>query len=259
MIIGSVQLLLNHSTVFIGSTGFPSDEFDLVEPLQSVASSSEHVQLAARQQVAPVSVTIWHRIWPGYGAVVFDGDLTLADATLAVFDLDRISRYTRTVGAPGVHKVSIAVDDPGRASRIHVVVDPGEGEAAIGGVPGYELAPVRGVSGDSIAPATELGLILSEYDRPVARLVSALRLIFSESPSDVSRREAINFSRVQRVVEWLRWLHPQLSFEYCSELGALVQARVTEGFSGGFDDAAVLLAHRIWESIEHFSSGSRGQ
>ncbi|MET9966766.1 hypothetical protein ABZZ80_12835 [Streptomyces sp. NPDC006356] len=250
MIIGRAHLLLNHSTVFVGSTGFPSDQLDLVEPLESVASSSEHVMLTARQQVAPVSVTLWHRVWPRRGTVVFDGDLTLSDGTLAVFEIDRLSRYTSLIGEPGIHRISVAVDDPGKASRIHVVIDPGEGESAIGSVPGYELTPVSGIFGDSIAPATELGIILSEYDRPVARLVCALKLIFSESPSDVRRKEAINFSRVQSVVEWLRWLHPQISLEYCSELGALIHARLAEGFSDGVDDAAILLAHRVWELIE---------
>ena len=250
MIIGAAQLLLNYPTIFIGSAGLPAEELDRADPSAAVVSSDEHVMLRARQQVAPVSVTIWNGIWAGSGSVVFDGDLSLGDASIAVFDLDRLASYTRVIGSAGVHRVCIAVDDPGVVSRIHVAVDPGRNTCVIGAVAGYELPAVSGVSGASIAPATELGLILAGYDRPMARLVCALKLIFFASPSEVSRRDAINFSRVQNVVEWLRWLSPRLSLHFCNELGALIRTRLTEDFSDGFDSAAIILAQEIWELIE---------
>lgn len=248
MIIGKAQFLLNHPVIFIGSTAFPSKHFSEAGISEAVVSSSEHVLIAARHQVAPVSVTIWQRIWPGAGHIVFDSDLDFADTSLAIFDLDNLTRYTRSIGTDGVHRLSISVDDLEKASRIHVVVDPGEKRLVVGSAAGYELPSVSGISGDSVPPATELNFLLAEHDRPMSRLVAALKLIFSEQ-LETSRRDTINLFRVQLVVEWIRWLSPELTLEYSKEMGALITARLKEGFRGGYDEAAILLATRIMELV----------
>jgi hypothetical protein len=79
---------------------------------------------------------------PHLGAVVFDGELDLMDHTLWVGDIERLTSYTtKLVDSTGVQRVVVCVDQPGRASRIHVGLNLDEVTALVP-VPGHPLPEV---------------------------------------------------------------------------------------------------------------------
>lgn len=251
MRIGAVELRLNNPLVIVGSTGI-MDDFVQV-PLASpgrIEVPYDHVAVAARVQVAPVAVSVWRHVRPAAGSVVFNGDLYLPDGFLAIFDVENSTRFTKRVGAPGAHEVSIAVDDIDSASRIAIVIEPTSGVTALGGVAGCNLGNLVGTPQGTVTASTELGLILSEYDRPLARLACALRIIFSSANGADDRAKAITSSRIQMVVEWLRWLSPSLTLDRCQELGSLISSRLAEGARGEIGDASLSAGREVWRLLD---------
>jgi hypothetical protein len=250
--IGAVQILLNHPVVIIGSTGY-LDDFLKVPLNESAAGAApyEHLAVPARAQVAPVKVTIWRGVRPAVGVVEFDGPLRLVDGTLAIFDVENTTRYTRAIGSVGVHRVTIAVDDPGRASRIDVVLGQGDGVVSLSRVSGYPLPEISGAVANDVSAATRLGLILDKHDLPLARLVNALELISRESlTDDVERAPVMRSYRVRLVVEWLRWLSPYLSIGRCRELGEVIETRLFAAGGAASERLAVDTAVEVWHLIE---------
>ncbi|MGH3192631.1 MAG: hypothetical protein ACRDPY_42890 [Streptosporangiaceae bacterium] len=77
------------------------------------------------------------------------------------------------------HRVCIYADDVEAASRIDVLIDAGDQVSELTAVPGYELAPIRGVSAGGLEVADELELILNGYDRPFSRLAAAVKRILA--------------------------------------------------------------------------------
>lgn len=123
MLIASTDIYLNHGTVRLGSKEAPSAASQLGGA--PATASDKHIHVAARAQVGLVRVKLWNRIGPARGTVVFDGDISLADGCIAVGDILNVSTFVQGFGSPGLHRIRVSVDDPGNASRIDVILDPG--------------------------------------------------------------------------------------------------------------------------------------
>ncbi|WP_105975747.1 hypothetical protein [Streptomyces geranii] len=221
MLIGSTSIHLNHRVIRIGSTSPPDDVLDVRGvPL---ARDEKHVQIAARAQVAPVRVRLWNGIGPAEGTCQFTGTLLLEDGVLAVGDILGTSRYTQTVGAPGEYGVRIHLDDPGAASRIDVIIDSGDEEVALEGVPGRLLPNFLAASGSVIGKTDQLALVLSAHDLAVQRLGSAVKILrLAAVEDDPARAEALERFRVRMICEWLRWLSPEISLGKANSFGVYI-------------------------------------
>lgn len=137
MLVGAVDIYTNHAVVVIGATAFPEVEHD-----DSAATADDrHVVVRTRGQAAPIRVSIWSRVMPYLGAVVFDGELDLMDDTLWVGDIERLTSYTtKLLDSAGVQRVVVCVDDPGHASLIHVGLGLGTEVTTLAPVPGYRMS-----------------------------------------------------------------------------------------------------------------------
>lgn len=65
-------------------------------------------------------------------SLVSDGEPSVAEEL-------GMSRFVQHIGSAGVHRIRVAVDDPGAASRVDVVIDSGSEERALTSVDGYPL------------------------------------------------------------------------------------------------------------------------
>ncbi|MFD0328251.1 hypothetical protein ACFQZC_08530 [Streptacidiphilus monticola] len=208
-----------------------------------VAASGSHVQIAARAQVGPVRVRLWSKVGPGEGATVFDGVLSLEDGAIGAGDILGTAAYVQRIGTPGPHRVLISVDDPGKASRIDVMLDLGEDATDLTAIEGNPLPGVIGSSGSRLGKADELGLILSAHDLPTSRLAAAIKVVWS-APAEVKpdRTEAIMVFRISVIVQWMRWLSPGLSMERCEQLGEFIAENLRGSIPANLDAHCVEIA-----------------
>ncbi|MEU6554738.1 hypothetical protein ABZ915_31360 [Streptomyces sp. NPDC046915] len=237
--------------VMIGPTGEMEDFVNT--PLSGpMPPGVSHLAVPARAQISTVLVRVWNGAHPNIGSVVFDSSMELPDGALAVFDVDRVSRFVRHVGKSGVQHLTIRVDDPVRASRVDLVVNRGPDKASLNRVPGYDLPEIDGLSGE-LTPADALSLILAGTSLPEARLVTALDLVISEGNADDSPRcMRLKSYRLQRIMEWLKDAYPENRSEFWLDLFAFIQARVVRDSSPVGEAAAVSIAQSVIHQAEKF-------
>ncbi|MGW0671536.1 hypothetical protein [Streptomyces sp. NPDC002746] len=250
MMIGSASIYLNNPVLVIGATSPIGGDLALAGAV-SVASS-EHVLIAARAQVGPVRGRLWSRVGPREGAIVFDGELALADGAIAISDAVGSSCFSTRTSSIGLHRVQVFVDDPGNASRVDVLLDAAAEMSDLTSIPNRPLPGLRGVGDSGLAMADELGMILAAHDLPTNRLAAAVKLLRS-SPVSVenSRREAILAFRIRVVSEWLRWLRPEISLEVCNALGEFIKEQVSGRPEAGSDEIAEEAALEVIRRIDH--------
>ncbi|MBD0739402.1 hypothetical protein [Streptomyces sp. CBMA29] len=241
MEIGFAGILLNHPVLIIGSTGFVEDYADV--PLDGSVHASEvhqHLGVPALAQVAPVLIKLWRGPHTAVGETVFDGIVDLPDGTLAAFDVENVSRFTKKLGKPGTYHLTIRVDDPKRASRVDLVLDRGEGEVEIGTVLELSIPPIGGVTGLAVDADAALHLILSEHDLPLHRLANALDLILGEWVRDLSdaspRAEALRSARLTRLVHWLRGQAPWAPHNVFLDARASAEEQIVRASRGNRED-----------------------
>ncbi|MEU2556415.1 hypothetical protein ACF1GY_37355 [Streptomyces sp. NPDC014684] len=246
MNIGSVAIYLNHPVIAIGATTPIDGKLELGGAPQ--AASSGHVLIAARAQSGLVCVRLWHRAGLCDGVVIFEGDLTLADGVISVTDIAGSSSYSTRLGEAGVHRIIIAVDDPGSASRVDVLIDSGNEECDLNSVPNYPLPRIRNVERTPLEPVDELGLILSAHDLPFNRLAAAVKLIYLTSPLGADGHRKIGPYRLRMIVEWVRWLSPFLSVEDSQALVDMAADRISGDSNSDFDRVAIEVAADVFRN-----------
>jgi hypothetical protein len=241
MLIGSVELHLNHRAVRIGATAPPEEVLALAgAPL--VASRS-HIQIAARTQVGPVRVRLWNRAGPAGGSVLFEGDLVLDDGAIGVGDILGVSRFVENIGEPGAHRIRVAVDDLGVASRVEVIIDSGCDERELTSVDGFPLPHFVVAEDFTLGRSDELGLILSAYDLPYNRLAASFKLIKLAVETDPSGRvEILREFRMRMVCEWLRWFASVASADVAAVINGYVSERLDATAMVDLDLASAELA-----------------
>ncbi|BCJ76732.1 hypothetical protein CS0771_62760 [Catellatospora sp. IY07-71] len=213
MLTGAVEVYANHAFVIIGSGEWP----ELVWDDGPGSADGRHVVIRTRGQTALTRVAIWSGAMPLLGEPVFDGQLDLADHTIWVGDLERLGRWAQRINQTGVQRVVVCVDDPLHASRVHVGLDIDRG-AQVRAVPpagGPVLFEVLSAETGDLARPAELGLVLDGHDVPHARLRTAIGLLSGPDPA----RPWLERHEIGRIVEWLRWLAPDLGWDRASALG----------------------------------------
>jgi hypothetical protein len=216
MQIGAVQLYLGHGHLFLGAaTSVDLSVFDGDGP---VTATEHHVRIAARPQVGLVRVRLWQGAGPRVGKLVFDGPLKLPDAKFSVEEGGGLSRYVTKVNSHSP-RVLIAVDDPGHASRVEVVLEPEfvprSAQVWTAGEPPFPKLTVAPTAprhrADAFADA------LSGHDFARKRLAAAL-LVVAEERRQRNSEQSVAFY-VNDIVEWLRWLNDRLTYEMCRDTG----------------------------------------
>ncbi|MGW1560953.1 hypothetical protein ACWCQ1_31145 [Streptomyces sp. NPDC002144] len=224
-------------------------EIPLVGPMPPGMS---HLAVPARSQIAMVQVRMWSGAHPDVGAVVFNTSLHLPDGAIAVFDVDRTSRFERVVGKAGKQHLMVRVDDSRHASMVDVVVNPGSDKVSLSRVEGYAVAGVDGVSGN-ITPAEELSLILAGNSIPEARLVNALNLIIAEWNRGADDRQSrVNHHRILRIVEWLKGVYPEVHFERWVDISRFIEGQVLCANGLVVEGDSVSLAKAVIRRVEEF-------
>jgi hypothetical protein len=230
MQIGAVQFSLGHGHIFLGATtGVDLAVFDGEGP---ITATEHHVRVAARPQVGLVRVRLWQGAGPRVGKLVFDGELTLPDGRFCVEEATGQSRFVTKVSAKrsapadtpstavtATARVLIAVDDPGHASRVDVVVEPEfvprSAQTWTAGEPPFPKLTVAPTAprhrADAFADA------LAGHDFPHKRLAAAL-LVTAEERRQRNSEQSVAFY-VNDIVEWLRWLHDRLTYDMCRDTG----------------------------------------
>ena len=236
MQVGGIEMYLGHGVLYVGSTA----EVDLAifDEDGPVSATASHVRIAARAQDRPVRVRLWRGVAPRVGKAVFDGVLKLPDGKLAVVEAAGQSRFVTRVGlwAP---RVIVAVDDPGNASRVDIVVEPeyvpkGTQRWAAGQPPFPALTVAPGGKRHTVDALADA---LTGYDFPVQRLGTALTLIQQHARQGTGALDARFY--VGMVVEWLRWLHDGLTYEMCQDAGELISDQLAQRRA----DAGLVLAY----------------
>ncbi|MFD9258174.1 hypothetical protein [Streptomyces sp. NPDC059538] len=221
MLVGSAEIYLNHPVIRIGSTELPGD----VVALQGskLIATEGHLHVAARAQVGLVRARLWSDASPVEGVVIFDGSLRLDDGVVCIGDVLGASSFRQGIGVPGNRRILVSVDDPGNASRIDVVLDPGTREVALTACRNHPLPLFRVADSLSLDSTDELGLILSAHNIPLNRLAAALKLICLVVENDeVARRSAMMEFRIRMIGEWLRWISPILSEAGASSITSFI-------------------------------------
>jgi hypothetical protein len=216
MQIGWVQLYLGHGHLFLGATS--RVDLAVFDGDGAVTATEHHVRIAARPQVGPVRVRLWQGAGPRVGKLVFDGSLKLPDARFCVEEATGLSRYVTKVTSHSP-RVLIAVDDPGHASRIEVVLDPEfvprSAHVWTAGEPPFPkltVAPtVPRHRADAFSDA------LAGHDFAHRRLAAAL-LVVAEERRQRNSEQSVAFY-INDIVEWLRWLNDRLTYEMCRDTG----------------------------------------
>lgn len=237
---GVVEVYVNYPVLVLGSAG--DYDLSIIGTGDPATASRSHVAVAVRAQIALVRVTFWSSVRVRSGTIVYSGPLELADGRFYVNDVEGLTRYSRLIGAPGPHNFVIAVDDPGQASRIRVIIDAlqdthrGVEERILGSV--EPLAPL----GADLSETLEY--CLSEYDNVRQRLKLAVDSIrMRHATAGVGSLEY----DIRRVAEWLRWIHPRTTFQEC-----FAAAEQIRGWLASPADGVALdrLVSRILQSIE---------
>jgi hypothetical protein len=239
MKIGSADLYANHPIIVVGSDEPPNDDLELGEA--AAVASERHVMIATRGQAALTRVTVWKEVGPRVGKVVFSGELSLREGFISVADVECLSTLKVPIGTPNRRAAVILVDDPGWASRVDMVVDAGPNIRSLTAVPGLPIFDVSLPASGEFGPSDELGLILSGHDIPVNRLAAAIKLIAESSAA----RPAIKSFRIRMVVEWVRWLSPELPLSLSRSLGAYIEERLAQMIDKPIDEQAAAIATEV--------------
>ncbi|WP_254811809.1 hypothetical protein [Streptomyces cavourensis] len=241
MRIAAVQMLVNNPHVIFGSTDVVDDFIEIPSPEASLVKGG-HLAVRTRAQVAPVLIQVWRGPHPDLGTVVFDGPTYLPDGSLFVLDVERSTIFSRKCGPSGSRRLTVRVDEVGEASRVDLVLDVGENRMELSRIGTYPLPAIAGVS-DPLAPADILNLILSDFDRPKARLVTAMDLVIHEWVADTSPRAAVHrSSRVRQIVEWMRSAFPLVGLGELKRVGSLIDREVADIADGRDDEIAVRIS-----------------
>ncbi|GAA0717488.1 hypothetical protein Drose_33860 [Dactylosporangium roseum] len=216
MQIGAVQLHLGHGHIFLGAT--TAVDLAVFDGDGPVTATEHHVRVAARPQVGLVRVRLWQGAGPRVGRLVFDGNLTLPDGRFCVEEATGLSRFVTKVNS-SAPRVLVAVDDPGHASRVDVVLEPEfvprSAQVWTAGEPPFPKLTVAPTTprhrADVFADA------LAGHDFPLKRLAAALRVVVEERRQRNSEQSVAFY--VNEIVEWLRWLHDRLTYEMCRDTG----------------------------------------
>ena len=248
MLVGSAGIYLSHPVIRVGSIDLPGD----VVALQgsTLIATERHLHLAARAQAGLVRVRLWSGASPVEGVVVFEGSLRLDDGVISVCDVLGTSSFRHSAGAPGNRRLLVSVDDPGKASRIDIALDPGTREVALTSCPGYPLPGFRVVESAGLDSTDELGLILSDYNILLNRLAAALKLIRLAAKNDkISRRSIMMEFRVRMVGEWLRWISPTFSEGQSSLVAAFILESLQGASPGDVDSFSVDLSRDVMSRV----------
>jgi hypothetical protein len=241
--VGNAEILLNHPCVFVGVPA------DLAGDATGADSGGllpvKAVMVNARAQRGPVRIRLWLDVGPAAGSCVFDGVMVFPAGVVRVSDLESLSVFSHSTGrtCDSGHGVCIYVDDVDAASRVDILIDADGPVSQLTAVPGYELAPVRGVSPGGLRTADELGLILDGYDRPFSRLAAAVRLLLGAAdtvPPD--RAAAVNHFRTSMIGEWMRGLGGPERAEDALRLASVVEDRLAGDVAGDVDGLALDVA-----------------
>jgi hypothetical protein len=208
---GAIDIYVNNPIVIIGSTAWP--ELDWGEG--PAGADGRHVAVRTRGQVALTRVSVWTTTMPVVGEVVFDGELDLNDYTIVVGDLERLTRWTHRIGQTGRQRVVVRVDDPGRASRVHVGLNIGSQLRSVPSTGGPTLFDVQTSRPGDLPGPNERALVRDGHDSPYARLSAAIALL---PPADPTRPWSEPYE-VGLIVEWLRWFGMNLTLANAQLLG----------------------------------------
>jgi hypothetical protein len=165
-----------------------------------------------------------------------------------ISDVEGVSVFSHSTGRTRDtgHAVCIYVDDVDAASRVDVLIDADGPVSRLTAVPGYELAPVRGIPAGGLHPADELGLILDGYDRPFSRLAAAVKLVLSaRDPRPPERAAAMNRFRTLMIGEWMRGLGGPERAADALRLASLVEDRLAGDAVGDVDGLALDVAAEL--------------
>lgn len=223
MQIGAVQLYLGHGHLFLGATN--AVDLAVFDGEGAVTATEHHVRVAARAQVGPVRVRLWQGAGPRVGRLAFDGLLKLPDARFCVEEGGGQSRYVTKVTSYSP-RVLVAVDDPGRASRVDVVLEPEfvprSAQVWTAGEPPFPKLTVAPTAprhrADAFADA------LAGHDFARRRLAAAL-LVVAEERRQRNSEQSVAFY-VNDIVEWLRWLNDRLTYEMCRDTGRVLMGQL---------------------------------
>ncbi|MFI0960197.1 hypothetical protein ACH4S8_02080 [Streptomyces sp. NPDC021080] len=218
VLVGSVDIYANHPVVFIGSTGHLELDWDD----GPACGDGKHIVVRTRGQAALTRVSIWKGAMPVIGAVVFDGVLDVEQSQVCVADVENLTRWVTRLVAAGPQRVVVCVDDPGRASRVHVGFGLGDQVRELTAVARHPLPPVMAAPGGSLHRADELGLILDGHDSPLARLAAAVKVLAAPIEDGPWPRPYY----VCLVTEWLRGLAAHVRFAQAEALGREMADRV---------------------------------
>lgn len=248
MLIGSAELHLNHRVIRIGATAPPEEDLALAgAPL---AASRSHIQLAARAQMGLVRIRLWNQAGPAGGSVLFEGDLMLDGGVIGVGDILGVSRFVQNIGEPGAHRIRVAVDVPGVASRVDVVIDASHDERTLTSVEGFPLPHFVVAENFTLGRSDELGLILSTHDIPLNRLAASLKVIKLAAESDPPDRvEILRKFRMRMVCEWLRWLAPATSAGVAHMMENYVSERLDSAVMTDLDRVSAELAAGLLDRL----------
>ncbi|MEV7374657.1 hypothetical protein AB0O51_27725 [Streptomyces sp. NPDC090301] len=244
MLVGSAGIFLNHPVIRVGSFAMPDHVVALQGSNRLVGE--RHLHLAARAQMGLVRVRLWSESSPVEGSVIFDGSLRLDDGVVCVSDVTGVSSFRYGFGVPGSRRMLVSVDDPGNASRIDVVLDPGMREVALTACRNRPLPHFRVSDSSSLDPTDELGLILSVHDIPISRLSAALKLVFLQAGKDIDARSSVMMEfRVRMIGEWLRWISPTLSEAEVSSIILFAFQKIQTGSPDDVDSFSIGIASEV--------------
>ena len=238
---GELEMYVNHADIAIGATS----EVDIRLQLGRAAAvaSESHVLVKVRAQIAPISVSFWSSAEVRVGTLVHAGVLSFPDAYVCVTDVEGLTRLTRRIASPGDHFVSVYVDDPGRASRIFVRFGDDDLSNSIA-TPNYTFGSAVPTGSAAHTSSGALEWVLSEYDAPRERLAEAIRIL-----SEAAYSSDVQFAYdIKKIVEWLRWLGPRVSFEASSTAGTMLKHEVEQLVGKVERDVIVELTDRIMRS-----------
>jgi hypothetical protein len=244
VLVGSADISLNHPVIRVGSAEIPDD----VVALQgsTLIAGERHLHLAARAQVGLVRVRLWSGASPVEGVVIFDGSLRLDDGVVCVGDVLGVSSFRYGFGDPGNRRMLVSVDDPGNASRVDVVLDPGMQEVTLTACRSYPLPPFRVADPSSLDSTDELGLILSAHNIPLNRLAAALKLVLlATGNDDAARRSVMMKFRVRMIGEWLRWISPTLPEVQTSSINSFILERIQGGSPADVDSISIDISSEV--------------
>ncbi|MFD3381250.1 MULTISPECIES: hypothetical protein [unclassified Streptomyces] len=174
----------------------------------------------------------------------------LDDGAIGVGDILGVSRFVQNIGEPGAHRIRVAVDAPGVASRVDVVIDSGCDGRALTSVDGLPLPQFVVAENFTLGRSDELGLILSAHDMPHNRLAASFKVIKLAAESDpLDRVKILREFRMRMVCEWLRWLAPVASMGVASVMGSYVSERLDAATMADLDRASAELAADVLDRL----------